>query len=825
MEDAQPAELDPVQFGAVVVHLARREVELGGEPVHLEPQAFDVLALLLRERERVVSKAELLERVWGDQFVSESALTTRIKEARRAVGDDGKRQAVIKNVRGRGYRFVAEPLTAAPRRGAGATGNAPRRGAAALYGRDDELATVRRLLAAAPVVTLVGPGGVGKTALAAAVASEAGSVRTDGVIGVRLAAVPDPDAVGPAIRRAAQISGSASDDDLVRALSPLDAVLVLDNCEHVVGEVAHLVSALAEAIRDGGLPLRVLATSRERLGVAGEQVVPVDVLDADAARALFLARAVEAQPGFELRDEDAATLDRLLDMLDRLPLAVEMAAARMPALSVGDLAALIDERFDVLESPNRAGEARHRDLDALVSWSIDLLDESVRTTLADFSVFAGPVIAADIGAVLAGDDRGAALTDVARLVDRSLVVADTRSLPTRYRLLETIRAHVSARRSAATAQRHAEWFADVSADADRRLRTPEEAEADQRLDDAVSELRAAHRWALANSPSIAARITGALDLYAHSRHWPEPAGWAAALVPVLGAAHPDAAGVWAALAAEEAHRGDYARAEELAHRVLEVGDTRATISALESLSDVALYQGDLDTARRYGDELRTLGERCDDLHAYAAGLSSVALSHVYAGDVDTGLSLLHGAARAGMAPGDRAWITYAEAEALSAIDADAAIECFELAIELASSVDNVYVAGVSTVSMLSLRARTGDPVAALASFGPVLAGYRRSGDVSHSVTALRNLVDLLVRIGDDEVAMSLLAALSSEAVKSSFGEEAHRLELARRTVVGRAGAALVERWTARAAGRGPAWALDLAIGHLASSDVDAERRS
>ena len=193
-----------LRFDGCSLDLARREVRSGGQVQHLEPQAFDLLAYLVEHRGRVVPKEELLDRVWGDQFVSDAALTTRVKEVRRAIGDDGRRQRLVRNVRGRGYRFVGEIAHPAGQNPAGA--------AEPILGRAHDIAGVARLLSTSTLVTLVGAGGVGKTRLAVEVAAVTGAQAPDGAFFVDLSALASAQAVVPAILRSVdlQVEGDTS---------------------------------------------------------------------------------------------------------------------------------------------------------------------------------------------------------------------------------------------------------------------------------------------------------------------------------------------------------------------------------------------------------------------------------------------------------------------------------------------------------------------------------------------------------------------------------------------------------------------------------------
>ncbi len=810
---------DRVRFGDVEIDVPGREVRRGGEPQHLEPQAFDVLVALLAARDRVVGKPELLDRVWGDQFVSESALTTRIKEVRRALGDDGTRQERIRNVRGRGYRFVAPLDEPAPTRPGRPAAEPP-----AAVGRASEIATVTGALGHSPVVTIVGPGGIGKTTVARAVAEAAAG--RDGVVFVRLTPVTDPGDVVFAARRAAGIRGAVGDaEEVLATLAALDALVVLDNCEHVVTGAADLAKRLVER----GARARVLATSRERLGVAGERVVAIDVLDRDAARALFAERASAVLPAFALDAGTIPSVDRIVDSVDRLPLAIEMAAARLAAVTPDELAGLLEERLDVLRSPDRSADDRHRTLAGLVHWSTELLDDAERRALDGFTVFAGSVTAADVDGVLgpgAGTTGPPALDDVLGLVDRSLVVADTSRRPTRYRMLSTIRAHVGVASGDAELEgRHAAWFTDVAVECDRRLATPAEAEAHHRLDGAVAEVRAAHRWARRHDPSLAARLTGALDRYAHTRLWSEPARWAHELASSTAPASVPPA-VWAALAAQACHRADHTTARDHAHRVVArpdelPADPAGVASALESLADVALYDGDLATSERFATALRRFGEQTGDGYAVAAGLCGASLALAYGGHVDAALARLsdpHLEADDRVPPSGRAWLAYAAGEARALTDPEAAIPHFESALELAAGVSCHFIRTVTATSLLSARSRAVDPAAALPAFDAVLRDFRRYGSRSHSTTALRNLVDVLARAGHDETAMVLLGSLEGSA-KTTYGTELQRLEAARDAVTARAGHARVSEWLAAGAARShdPAAPVDLALAHLAAA--------
>jgi DNA-binding winged helix-turn-helix (wHTH) protein len=266
-------------FAGCTLDLAGRVLLRDGRPEHLEPQAFDVLVHLVQHRGRVVAQEELLDAVWGGRWITASALTTRIKEIRRATGDDGGTQAVVRTVRGRGYQLVAAVTDDAPGR------------PSQLIGRDRDLDELDARIRPGAVVTLVGPGGVGKTSLGRLAAARAAARFSAGAVTVDLTVLEDPSQLIGAVARAADVVGP-DDAGLVEALSRLDVVMLLDDADDFVADVANL----CDALRTRTSSMAIVVTSRERLGARGEQLWPVLPLAAQAARELLLARWVAFAP-------------------------------------------------------------------------------------------------------------------------------------------------------------------------------------------------------------------------------------------------------------------------------------------------------------------------------------------------------------------------------------------------------------------------------------------------------------------------------------------------------------------------------------------------
>ncbi|WP_067832803.1 ATP-binding protein [Actinomadura kijaniata] len=369
-------------------------------------------------------------------------------------------------------------------------------------GRETESARVAALLREARLVTLTGPGGAGKTRLAAETATPLVTTVPDGVWFVPLASVSDARDIAPAVlaalgvteivRPSETLAATRPADRLADLLAPKTTLLVLDNCEHLVDAVAELTGRLLAAAPG----LRVLATSREPLGITGESLCPVpslplpppDAAPADALRypsvRLLADRAAAVRPGFTVDDATAPHAVAIVRALDGIPLAIELAAARLRSLTPAQVAARLDDRFRLLRGGDRAALPRHRTLRAVVDWSWDLLDDAERAVLRRLSVFAGGATPEAAVEVCAPGDPGA-LDVITSLVDKSLVMADGAAEP-RYRLLETVRVYAAERLAEAgetrrTRDAHAAHFTALAERAEPGLRHRDQLRWSERL--------------------------------------------------------------------------------------------------------------------------------------------------------------------------------------------------------------------------------------------------------------------------------------------------------------------------------------------------------
>jgi predicted ATPase/DNA-binding SARP family transcriptional activator len=417
-----------------------------------------------------------------------------------------------------------------------------RAGITTFVGRGDEAARVGKLLDEARLTTLIGPGGAGKTRLAVEAARGLLDRAPDGVWLVELASITDPGEVAQAIVHALDVreqwlmAGRRGGPDgnlsplvrLVAALSGKRVLLVLDNCEHLLDGAAAVADRLLGECPD----LRVLATSREPLGITGETLWPVEPLalpppDADADTAarypavrLLADRAAAVRSGFAVRPDNAAAVVRICRALDGMPLAIELAAARLRSMTAEQVAARLDDRFGLLTAGSRTALPRHRTLQAVVDWSWDLLDPAERALWRRFAVFQGGAGAEAAARVCGSGEVDPALAPdlLAALVDKSLLVAAGEGEP-RYRMLETIREYGLRRLDEAgerdaLRRRHAAYFLELAEAAERRMRGHDQLEWLARLDEDRDNLHVALRGAVAaRDAATAVRLAGVLGWY------------------------------------------------------------------------------------------------------------------------------------------------------------------------------------------------------------------------------------------------------------------------------------------------------------------------
>jgi predicted ATPase/class 3 adenylate cyclase len=412
-------------------------------------------------------------------------------------------------------------------------------------GRDDEIKTLTTLVRAHRLVTLTGVGGVGKTRLAMRVAAELLPDASDGVWLCELAAADAEEAVLEIVTRALGViprAGMSSRDSILDHLRGRDCIMVLDNCEHLLD----IAADLTEAILRGGERVRVLATSREGLGIDGEQLRPIrslpvpEVLTAAAvlstdATTLFAERAAAVSPGFHVDEANAAAVVEICRRLDGIPLAIELAAARVASLQPTEIAALLDERFRLLTGSRRRTVERHQTLRATVDWSYSLLRDVERTVFDRLGVFVGSLDAQAARSVIGDATIGSfeVLDALDELVAKSMLTAEPApDGTTRYQLLETLRQYALEQLEQGAdidvyRRRHAEHYVGVTAELGRTIYGPDEVRARARLDRETDNLRAAVDWAI--DAGDAALVCGLIAPIAREAGWnrgSEVGGWA-----------------------------------------------------------------------------------------------------------------------------------------------------------------------------------------------------------------------------------------------------------------------------------------------------------
>jgi predicted ATPase/DNA-binding winged helix-turn-helix (wHTH) protein len=448
-------------FGSFRLIPVQRMLLDDGKPLRLGSRALDILITLVEHAGETISKEQLIAHTWPDTVVDDGALRVHVAALRKALGDGQAGRRYVANNPGRGYAFIAPvagentPLAPVAPTGMAEAGNLPAP-FTRIIGRDDVIAALAAQLARRRFLTIVGPGGIGKTTVAVAVADRVRVSYKDGAWLVGLASLSDPDLVPSAVGAALGVPPSGGDHTRALAswLHDGDALLVLDNCEHVIGAAAVLAEALLKAAPHVG----ILATSREPLRAEGEwlhRLAPLELPPkAEAARTvaealgysaveLFNERATATMDRFILDDADVPAVLEICRRLDGVPLALELAAARVETFGVRGLAARLDDRFGVLTSGRRTALPRQQTLRATIDWSYDLLPEPEQLLLRHLAVFVGGFTLEAAAAVV----EGAAIADVplidsiANLVAKSLVVFEASTSPTRWRLLETIRSY------------------------------------------------------------------------------------------------------------------------------------------------------------------------------------------------------------------------------------------------------------------------------------------------------------------------------------------------------------------------------------------------
>ena len=653
------------------------------------------------------------------------------------------------------------------RHGVLAAGNLPAE-VSTLIGRTAEIDQVGADLAQARLVVLTGAGGVGKTRLAVAAAAAASGAFSGGVWLVELATSGDPADVDPLVATAlgfAPGAGLWARASIIDGIGDRELLLVLDNCEHVLDAAADFAhETLRRCPR-----LRILATSREPLAVDGERVVRVPSLrvDSDAVE-LFIDRARNADASFPA--DPRASVEQICQRLGGIPLAIELAAARVRTLRLPELASRLDAHLDVITAGRRGAVERHQTLRAALDWSWGLLDDDERTAFGRLSVFAGGFDMAAANAVAAGTPLGDDVVDVvSALVDKSMVVANLAdSAP--FRLLEPLRQYGAERLAAQgdtadLARRHARYYAALGGRLADALFGPDELEVAARLGAARDNLRAAFAFAVASEDAdLALSIVAPLFRYTTFYIWAEPWSWCRVALGLPGAdVHPLRALALTHASRGAWHVGDHTGALDLADQALSLADPGSTTWCEAQLARaIALsHLGRLDDADAAVTAAVDLG--ADDIDGRVLQrLAAMMFFRYMAGrpEPEATRQLLERASTS--SPTTYAMALWVAALILRDDDRAAAIEWNQHAVELAAASGAVMIQGHALVARAHFEASV-DAATAATSYVAAMAHFLRVGDRVHVRDGGRAVIGPLVACGAHQAAATVDGATRREA--------------------------------------------------------------
>jgi predicted ATPase len=647
-----------------------------------------------------------------------------------------------------------------------------------LIGRESELAELQTAVKAHRLVTLTGVGGVGKTRLALEVAARLADEFPDGVWFFELAAVTDPAAVPDAVAAVLGITqqpGKTVIESVAAALEGRVRLLVIDNCEHLLNAAADLI----EATLIHSATVRVLATSREGLGVAEEQVRPVRSLDSagvnSAAVSLFIERAQSIAPGFSLVDGDeAAAVTEICQRLDGIPLAIELASSRMASMTASEVRDRLDHRFRLLVG-SRRGLERHQTLRHAVAWSYDLLADAEKSLLAGCSVFAGGFDLESARAVTGYDDDYAVLDLLDTLVRKSLLVVDRSSRRTRFFMLETIRQFAEEQLIASGAAEearaaHARYFAQRETDIVALWDSPRQREAYTWFATELANLRTAFRWAAdhrnlddaATIATYAAFVGYLVENY-------EPVAWAEELIDAAHAANHSrlvflyavATQCWFVGRIEEAVRySDAGQAAMLAGR----GEGPFGFDAMMANPYLAIGQPD-----RAVEWCRAQLDGGRNPHINVTAFLVMALT--IAGHEDQAMAAADGlpeAAEATSNPCAHSLALMAYGFAWRNADPDRALEAMHRGLVVAHDSGNRFNESHLTANLAQLEVERGDPLSALDHIGLAMRHLYDSGNIVTIRSPLTNLAIFLDRLGRCEAAAIVAGFAFSPLTAASF---------------------------------------------------------